>query len=147
MTRYVTAQAVALFLAPSGSPTDLCGALAIGRDAGLRVGCRIGGAVPKADPATGAPLPLLPCPFVAIVLAGGVDDALHALLDRAAAHIDLGASAALIGVEHTVMPGDGAVMAVMLVNRRADFTRAAFRARWLGEHARFGLASKAAGYR
>ena len=147
---YAAGPALALFAtaAPGRTAEEIAAALAM---PGARIGTRVGADLPKRDPDTGEPLPLLPCPFAAILLAHGpmaeTIPVLRAALDRAAGMIDLARSALLIGTEHVVKPGDGAILVTMLTRRRADFTPAAYRKRWLGEHARFGLRIDAAGYR
>jgi len=146
-------QVAALFLAPapdgSRALTDVLAGVA--PSAHVRIGLRIGGALPKPDPDSGAPLPLLPCPFAAIVVAHGPAatqrDALCQVVRAAGAAIDRAASVLLVGTEYTVKPGEGAVLVTMLVRRRADHDVAAFRHRWLHGHARFGLRLRVAGYR
>ncbi|MFA6114674.1 MAG: EthD domain-containing protein [Sphingomonas sp.] len=147
---YPAGPALALFAAaaPGRSGAEIAAALAM---PGVRVGKRIGADLPKRDPDTGAPLPLLPCPFAAILLAPGPASAripaLRTTLNRAAGAIDLAGSVLLIGIQHIVTPGDGAILVTMLTRRRADFTPAAYRARWLNEHASFGQRVDATGYR
>jgi hypothetical protein len=142
--------ALALFAAPAPgrSTTEVAAALAM---PGAWIGTRVGADLPKRDPDSGAALPLLPCPFAAILLAHGPTSetlaTLSAALHGAAGMIDLARSALLIGTEHVVKPGDGAILVTMLTRRRPGFTPATYRDRWLGKHAPFGLCIGAAGYR
>lgn len=57
------------------------------------------------------------------------------------------ASVTMAGTLYDVRPGNGAILVVMLAARRAEFSRAAFAARWLEGHAPFGLRTDAAAYR
>jgi hypothetical protein len=114
--------------------------------AGLRIGRRVGAALPKFNPETGAPLPMLDCPFSAIVVGGNMT-ALRDLIRHTAVDIDLAASVLLAGTEYTVKPGDGGVLVAMLVRRRSDHDVTAFRDRWLNGHAPFGLRIPVSGYR
>jgi hypothetical protein len=147
---YPAGPALALFAAPAPgrAPAEIATALAI---PGVRIGKRIGADLPKCDPDSGTPLPLLPCPFAAILLARGPASAtlpaLRSAMDNAADVIDFTASAVLLGTEHIVTSGDGAILVTMLTRRRADFSPAAYRARWLNGHAPFGQRIDAAGYR
>jgi hypothetical protein len=147
---YPAMPAAVLFAAPAFGRSAEAVAATL-RAPGLRIGARLGGDLPKRDPDTGAPLPLLPCPFAAIALAHGPADeaaaTLRAQLAGGAAAIDVARSVLLVGIEHVVKPGDGAILVTMLTRRRADFTPAAYRDRWLGEHAPFGLRIDASGYR
>ena len=67
---YAAGPALALFAtpAPGRAAEELAAALA---GPGLWIGLRIGGELSKANPDTGEPLPLLPCPFGAVLLAHG----------------------------------------------------------------------------
>jgi hypothetical protein len=147
---YPAAPAAVLFAAPARGRSHQEVAAAL-RASGLRVGERLGGDLPKRNPDTGAPLPLLPCPFAAIALAHGPAEEtvpmLRARLAGAVPMIDIAGSVLLVGTEHVVKPGDGAILVTMLTRRRADFTAASYRDRWLGEHAPFGLRIGASGYR
>lgn len=153
MTGYPSQPVAALFLAPlADRSAALCEALAgVALSGTVRIGHRIGGALPKFDPDSGHPLPLLACPFAAIAVAcGPTHTAVHALrslLQNVAADIEFAASALVLGTEYSVKPGDGAVLVAMLVRRRADYGAAAFRERWLGGHAQFGLRIPVSGYR
>lgn len=103
--------------------------------AGLRLGRRVDIALAKPDPATGAPMPLLPCPYD-YVLFGERTEGLPA--------VD---GPLLTGEQHIVKPGDGDVLVLMLVHRRAELSQQAFRDRWRDGHAPFGLRTSASGYR
>lgn len=127
MTPYPTRPATAHFL-------TLTGTLAV--PPGFRVGRRVAIELPKPDPETGAPLPLRPCPFTHLLFA---DDAVDAAAPPG--------TATLAGTQHIVLPGDGAVLVVMLARRREGLTHQAFRDRWLHGHAPFGLRIAASGYR
>jgi hypothetical protein len=146
MTDYPSRPVAALFIA-TDRPDDVHAAASNG----LRIGQRIRASLPKSDPDSGAPLPMLECPFSAVVLGYGAPNAtipaLQGLVRHAAAHIDLAASVLLVGTEFTVKPGEGGVVAAMLVRRRADYDLAAFRRRWLDGHAPFGLRVPVSGYR
>ena len=148
MTPYPANALAALFVAP-GDGTDILAAMKAAAQGGVRIGKRIGTDLPKPKPDTGLPLPLRPCPFVAVGLAQGspetLSQILRALVDTVA--IDLNRSALLVGTEYIVKPGEGDVLVTMLVRRRISYTPAAFRDRWLGEHARFGLGIPVSGYR
>lgn len=100
---------------------------------GFRLGRRVDVDLPKRDPDSGAPLPLLPAPYRSLLFGIGRVDAPGAL--------------AVTGTQHIVKPGDGDVLVVMLARRRPELTHEAFRTRWLEGHARFGLATSASGYR
>lgn len=100
---------------------------------GFRLGRRVDVDLPKRDPHSGAPLPLLPAPWRALFFGTGLIAPSGAL--------------ALAGTQHIVKPGDGEILVVMLARRRAELSHDAFRARWLDGHARFGLATSASGYR
>ncbi len=102
----------------------------------VRLGERIDIALPKLNPETGQPLALLPCPFSTVLFGEECD------LRR-----DQTGSVLLAGTQYIVKPGDGAILVMMLVRRRADFSHQAFRDRWLNGHARFGLQTAASGYR
>lgn len=102
---------------------------------GMRLGRRVDRPLAKSDPATGAPLRLLPCPF-GTLLFGERSDGLPA--------VD---GPVLIGDQHVVKPGDGDLLVLMLVRRRPELDRPAFRYRWLRGHAPFGLRTAASGYR
>lgn len=147
---YPSRPALAFFAAATSgtAAADLAAMLA---GPGVRTGSRIDSGLPKRNPETGEPLPLLPCPFAAIAMIDGdaatSAEALRALIAKAPDAIDLTASALLVGTSYTVKAGDGAIIVAMLVRRRAGFTPEAFRARWLGEHAPFGLRIDAVGYR
>jgi len=100
---------------------------------GCRLGRRVDIDLPKRNPESGEPLPLLPARFKTLLL-GAVEAAPRAALG-------------LVGTQHIVKPGDGDLLVVMLARRRAELSHAAFCARWLEGHARFGLATAASGYR
>lgn len=102
---------------------------------GLRLGRRVDAALAKADPATGRPLPLLACPYAALLFG-----------ETSAAPPPAG-GLVLSGEQHIVKPGDGDLLVLMLVRRRAGLTHDAFRGRWLHGHAPFGLRTAASGYR
>jgi hypothetical protein len=102
---------------------------------GLRLGRRVDIALAKTDPATGAPLPLLPCPYATLLF--GEDE-------RDMPPVD---GPVLAGEQHVVRPGDGDLLVLMLVRRRTGLSREAFRERWLHGHAPFGLRTSASGYR
>jgi hypothetical protein len=100
---------------------------------GFLQGRRIDVDLPKHDPQSGAPLPLLPAPWRALFFGAGQAAPAGALT--------------LAGTQHIVKPGDGEILVVMLARRRAELSHDAFRMRWLDGHARFGLATSASGYR
>jgi hypothetical protein len=120
MTDYPSCPVAALFLA-TDRPDDVHAAASNG----LRIGQRIRASLPKSDPDSGAPLPMLECPFSAVVVGYGAPNAtipaLQGLVRHAAAHIDFAASVLLVGTQYTVKPGQGGVVAAMLVRRRADY--------------------------
>lgn len=146
---YPSMPGLALFAAPAIGRTAEEVVLPL-RAPGLRVGERLGDDLPKHDPETGMPLPLLPCPFSAIALASGpAEDAIPTLRAslRTTQAIDIARSVLLVGATHVVRPGDGAILVTMLTRRQTELTRSAYRDRWLNEHALFGLRIDAAGYR
>lgn len=100
---------------------------------GFRLGRRVDIDLPKRDPRSGAPIPLLSAPYRTLLLGTA----------RAAGPGAL----ALIGTQHIVKPGHGEMLVVMLARRRPELSHEAFRARWLEGHSRFGLATSASGYR
>lgn len=102
---------------------------------GLRLGRRVDFMLAKTDPTTGAPLPLLPCPYATLLF--GEDG-------RDMPPVD---GPVLAGEQHIVKPGDGDLLVMMLVQRRAGLGRQSFRERWLHGHAPFGLRTAASGYR
>jgi hypothetical protein len=101
--------------------------------ADFRLGQRVDIDLPKPDPHTGKPLPLLPAPFRTMLLGDG--------------QANISGVLELIGMQHIVKPGDGGVLVVMLARRKTGLSHEAFRTRWLDGHARFGLATSASGYR
>lgn len=123
MNNYATRAATAVFLdtAPAGPP------------AGFRLADRVDIALPKRDPDTGEPLPLLACPFAAMLLGDGESDATGTVVVK--------------GTEYSVMPGDGGIIVLMLARRKPGLTHDAFIDRWLKGHAPFGLRTAASGYR
>lgn len=125
MPSYPDSPATLLFLRtfPSADPQP-----------GMRRGDRVDVPLPKLNPDTGQGLDLLPCPFATILFGVGNP-----------AQQD--GSVLLSGTEYIVKPGDGGILVMMLVRRRADFSHQAFRERWLNGHARFGLQTDASGYR
>lgn len=142
---YAASTMAALFIAAE----DTDGLLRMPVPPGLRFGLRSGADLPKRNPDGGATLPLLRCPFGAVVLAHGpVRTILPALQDVAdRLPMDVAASALLFGTEHVVKPGEGDVLVTMLVRRQDSFSPAAFRKRWLLGHAPFGLRIPVSGYR
>lgn len=124
MAAWPTRPAVAIF---TKHPTDA--------SPGLRPGRRVDAALAKADPATGKALPLLACPYAALLF-GETSDA--------PPPVD---GLVLAGEQHVVKPGEGDLLVLMLVRRRAELTHDAFRDRWLHGHAPFGLRTSASGYR
>lgn len=101
----------------------------------VRLGERMNIALPKLNPETGQPLALLSCPFSNLLFGAECD-----------LRSDQPGSVVLAGTQYVVKPGDGAILVMMLVRRRADFSHQAFRERWLDGHARFGLQTAASGY-
>lgn len=71
---------------------------------------------------------------------GSIDKAsslLKGLSDRLAGLVDIGASAALVGAEHVVLPGDGGTL-VLIANRRLPhLDHQQFIDYWFGFHANF----------
>lgn len=101
----------------------------------MRLGKRVDIPLAKTDPATRAALPLQPCPYATLLFGEGPQ-----LAPTTKALI-------FAGDQHIVKPGDGDILVLMLVRRRAGLTHAAFRERWLNGHAPFGLRTEASGYR
>jgi hypothetical protein len=126
MTSWLARPATAVFLKHSLPAADL--------PPGFRIGDRLDVTLPKFDPDTGRSLALLPCPFSTILFGAGEANGISG-------------ATSLSGEEHIVMPGDGTVLVVMLVRRRAGLSHHDFRERWLHGHAPFGLRTAASGYR
>ncbi|ABQ67387.1 hypothetical protein Swit_1020 [Rhizorhabdus wittichii RW1] len=124
MAAWPTRPAVAIF---TKHPTDA--------SPGLRPGRRVDAALAKTDPATGKARPLLACPFTTLLF-GETSDAPPPA-----------DGLVLAGEQHVVKPGEGDLLVLMLVRRRAELTHDAFRDRWLHGHAPFGLRTSASGYR
>lgn len=128
----------------SGVPT-VPGALIFPPNDGLQrvpVACRLGRRLPmslrKDDPKSGTPLPLLPCPFHHLWFAS----------QTAVPFVDSRSGTTVVsGVQHIVRPGEGAVLVMMLVWRRADLSREQFVRRWLNGHSKVALRVSSSGYR
>jgi hypothetical protein len=155
--------ALALFAVPGPDATaaDVVAALRELSPDGW-IGERIGGELPKRDPDTVRPLPLLPCPFTAVLLThieptrhpacpersrGTLDAAQRVWISLDTNGLCSAASVLMLGTEHIVQPGEGAILVTMLTRRRTEFNQTAYFRRWRNEHAPFGLRIGAAGYR
>jgi hypothetical protein len=65
-------------------------------------------------------------------------DALAGASDRLGSEVDPGRSAAVVGVEHDIVPGDLPVLLVYALRRLPSPTHEGFSDYWLGHHAEFG---------